>query len=139
MRGNLFKLLLLLAILGGAAGWNYQRNAAVEDAQSGPYGNYSDEDLETLLAAYRDQIDHHTKNYRRVAARNVVVQEQGLLGDKIDEFERVQQISTHRRNMAARVTDNMVSLEQLEAEHKRRQRDRPVYKKYLRRLFTFPG
>lgn len=130
-------LVLLLLILAGAGGWNYARNVKLEDAEPRPYRGHSDQELEQLIAAYQVEIDRHQDRYRAVAGRDVAIRDPALLGDRVDEFERVQRISRQRREVGGQLTDNMVSLEGLEAERAKRQADRPAYKKILRRLFSF--
>ena len=100
------------------------------------YRGYSDAELEALLSVYQSEIDQRTKVYRDVADRDIVVRDQPLLGEQVDEFERVQRLSQHRRDLAGDVTDNQISLEQLEIERQKRAADRPVYKMILRRLFS---
>ena len=50
-------LLVLLGIIGGYGTWNYKRNQAAEEAVPRPYRTYSDADLGTLGAAYRQELD----------------------------------------------------------------------------------
>ena len=135
--GNRGLLVVLLALLAGAGGWNYHENSKVENAMPRPYRRYSDADVEQLIAQYQGEVDRQTRRYRQVASRKVVVQDRGLLGDQVGEFERIQQLSQQRRNLAGQVTDNQISLEQLESEKNKRETDRPIYKMIFRRLFTF--
>ena len=136
MSGGRQKVLLLL-ILVGAGGWNYYRNAELENAELRPYRGYSDTALEQLIAAYETEVDHRSGRYQAVAARDVAIRDRALLGDRVDEFERIQRISQQRREVGGQLTDNMVSLEGLQIEQQKRQADRPVYQPTLRRLFSF--
>jgi hypothetical protein len=136
MSGGRQKVLLLL-ILVGAGGWNYYRNAELENAELRPYRGYSETALEQLIAAYQTEVEHRSGRYQAVAARDVSVRDRALLGDRVDEFERIQRISQQRREVGGQLTDNMVSLEGLQIEQQKRQADRPVYQPTLRRLFSF--
>jgi hypothetical protein len=130
-------LVLLLVVLVAAGGWNFFRNTRIDSAEVRLYRGYSDAELDELISVYQSEIDQRTKAYRQVADRDIVVQERALLGDQVDEFERVQRLTQHRRDLAARVTDNQISLEQLEIEQRKRAADRPIYKMIFRRLLTF--
>jgi len=130
--------LILLAILCGVAGWNYHRNAAIENARPRPYRSYSDEQLHQLISAYKDEVDAQMEHYRKTQDKSPVeVQGGGLIGDQIDEFERVQQLGQKRQQRAYKVTDNQILVEQLAKEELARERDRPIYKMIFRRLTTF--
>jgi hypothetical protein len=130
--------LILLAILCAAGGWNYHRNAVIEDAVPRPYRGYSDEQLQQMVSAYQDEVEIQMAHYRKSGEANqVVVQGGGLLEDRIDEFERAQRASQRRKERAYRVTDNQILVEQLAKEQMARNRDRPIYKMIFRRVTTF--
>jgi hypothetical protein len=130
--------LILLTILCAAGGWNYHRNMVVEDAVPRPYKGYSDEELHQLVSAYQGEVEIQMARYRNSPARNqVVVQDGGLLEDRIDEFERVQRLSKKRKERAYQVTENQILVEQLAQEQVTRERDRPIYKMIIRRVTTF--
>jgi hypothetical protein len=132
------QILILLVILCAAGGWNYHRNAVIDDAVPRPYGGYSDEELNQLASAYQVEVEVQMERYRNSAASNkVVVRDGGLLDDRIDEFERVQRLSKKRRERAYRVTENQILVEQLAQEQVARERNRPVYKMIFRRLTSF--
>ncbi len=130
-------VVLLLIVLVAAGGWNFVRNTRIDNAEVRIYRGYSDVELEELIAVYQGEVDQRTKAYRQVADRNIVLREPTLLGAQVDEFERVQRLSQHRRDMAGQVTDNQISLEQIEIERGKRRADRPIYKMILRRLLNF--
>ena len=130
--------LILLVILCAAGGWNYHRNALIEDAVPRPYRDYSDEALNQLISAYQDEVQTQLERYRNSpAARKVAVQGGGLLEERIDEFERVQRLSKRRKERAYQVTDNQILVEQLAKEQVTRDRNRPIYKMIFRRVTTF--
>lgn len=132
------QILILLVILGAAGGWNYHRNVLIDAATPRPYRGYSDEDLHQLIAAYQDEVDAQMERYRNsTTGQKVAVQDGGLLGERIEEFERVQRISQQRKDRAYKVTENQILVEQLAKEQITREMDRPIYKLIFRRLTTF--
>ncbi len=132
------QILILLVILGAGGGFNYHRNTLIDNAVLRPYRNYSDEDLQQLISAYRSEVEVQMDRYRNdSAAKTVAVRDAGLLGDQIEEFERVQRVSKQRQERAYRVTDNQILAEQLAKEQVARERDRPIYKMIFRRLTSF--
>ena len=135
--GTRGSVLLLLAILVAAGGWNFVRNTQTDDAEVRIYRGYSDAELVQLVSVYQGEVDQRTETYRQVADRDVVVRDRALLGAQVDEFERVQRLSQRRRELAGQVTDHQISLEQIEIEQRKRAADRPVYKMIFRRLFSF--
>ena len=132
------QIVILLAILCAAGGWNYHRNTLIDDAVPRPYRGYSDEELDQLISAYQSEVEVQMERYRNSAAtKKVTVQDGGLLEEQIDEFERVQRLSKQRRERAYRVTENQILVEQLAAERVTRERNRPIYKMIFRRVTTF--
>ena len=130
--------LILLVILCAAGGWNYHRNAVIEDAVPRPYGGITDEELDQLASAYRDEVGVQMERYRKsTAGMKVSVQDGGLLEDRIDEFERVQRHSKQRQQRAYQVTENQILAEQLAQEQVTREMNRPIYKMIFRRLTSF--
>ncbi len=132
------QILILLVILCAAGGWNYHRNAVIDEAVPRPYRGYSDEELDQLASAYQVEVGVQMARYRNSAAANkVVVQDGGLLDDRIDEFERVQRLSKQRLERAYQVTENQILVEQLAQEQVTRELNRPIYKMIFRRLTSF--
>ncbi len=130
--------LILLVILGAAGGWNYHRNTQIDNAVLRPYRDYADEDLHQLISAYQSEVEVQMERYRNAtAAKTVAVRDEGLLEERIEEFERVQRASKQRQERAYRVTENQILAEQLAKEQVARERDRPIYKMIFRRLTTF--
>ncbi len=130
--------LVLLVILCAAGGWNYHRNAVIEDTVPRPYRGYSDAELHQLVSAYQDEVEVQMERYRNSSAANkVTVQDSGLLEDKIDEFERVQRLSKQRKERAYQVTENQILVEQLAQEQVTRDLNRPIYKMIFRRATSF--
>ncbi|MCH7644394.1 MAG: hypothetical protein IH974_06110 [Myxococcales bacterium] len=135
---RLGQTLILLVILSAAGGWNYHRNAVIEDAAPRPYRGYSDQELNQMISAYQDEVEIQMARYRNSSvAKKVAVRGGGLLDDRIDEFERVQRLSKKRKESAYQVTENQILVEQLATERLTRERNRPIYKMIFRRLTTF--
>jgi hypothetical protein len=132
------KLVLLLVLLIGAGGWNFHKNTQLENAAPRPFRSYSDADLEQLISQYQGEMGVHAERYQQVANNSTVrVKDRGMLGDQIDEFERVQQISRRQRSMATQVADRQIALDQIQLEESKRETDRPIYRMIFRRMFTF--
>ena len=129
-------LLILLLILCGAMGWNYKRNADIEALELRPYRSYSDTELEQLKSAQQSETERRGEIYR-AGAREVTVRNRSLLGDRVDEFERVRRLSVQHRALANQVADSQASISLIQTEQATRENDRPIYKMILRRTFTF--
>ncbi len=132
------QVVILLVSLCAAGGWNYHRNAVIEDSAPRPYRTYSDEELDQLVSAYRDEVEVQMARYRKSGgAQKVAVRGGGLLEEQIEEFERVQRLGKQRKERAYQVTENQILVEQLAKEQVTRGRDRPIYKMIFRRVTTF--
>jgi hypothetical protein len=129
-------LLILLLILCGALGWNYTRNADAESVESRPYRSYSDTELEQLKSAQESEAKRRDAIYRK-GVRKVTVRDRSLLGDRVDEFERVRSISAQQRALVNDVAESQASIALIETEQAVREKNRPIYKMILRRTFTF--
>ena len=132
------QIAILLVILCAAGGWNYHRNTLIDDAVPRPYRTYTDEELDQLASAYQDEVEVQMARYRNsTVSANVAVRDEGLLEERIGEFERVQHLSKKRKESAYQVTENQILVEQLAQEQVTREQDRPIYKMILRRVTTF--
>lgn len=136
--GQVFLLLILLGILVGGGSWNYRRNLKLEEAEPRPYRGYSLEQLEALKAAYQKEVDVHTQRYRAASSHKVRIHEGGLLGEQVDEFERVQRISEGKREIANQYAKNQVQLDEITAEISRRGGESEPWKLFLKRLTKYP-
>jgi hypothetical protein len=136
--GQVFLLLILLGILFGGGTWNYQRNLKLEESEPRPYRGYSLEQLESLKAAYQKEVDTHTQRYRAASAGKVRIREGGLIGEQVDEFERVQRISQGKRAIASQYAKNQVQLDELLAEISRRGSESESWTLLLKRLTKYP-
>lgn len=129
-------LLLLLAILVGAGAWNYRRNVAVEEDDYRPYRGYTDEAIEKLIDAYEDQHERSSKRWETAADRDVKVQGKGYFGEQVQEFERVQRISSNTRALRDKLAESQASLKLLREESSKRARERQKLRLFFQRLFT---
>ena len=109
-------LLVLLAILGGAGAWNYNRNLAEEEALPRPWKGYSDSDLEAIAGAYRQEIEQYSKQYEQASGRRVASGDNALVGDAAREFARVQKETSTLKRVRRELADREVVLGQLEEE-----------------------
>ncbi len=135
LSGTSRPLLILLLILCAAGGWNYKRNSDVESGEVRPYRSYSDSELELLKSAQQAEADARDAIYR-AGTRVVKVQDRSLLGDRVEEFDRIQKISAQHRERAHQVSESQASISIIEAEQATREKDRPIYKLIMRRAFT---
>ena len=136
--GQVVLLLILLGILVGGGTWNYQRNLKIEESEPRAYRGYSLEQLESLKAAYQKEVDTHTQRYRSASAGKVRIREGGLIGEQVDEFERVQRISQGKRSIANQYAKNQVQLDELVAEISRRGSESESWALFLKRLTKYP-
>lgn len=131
-------LLVLLGILGGAGYWNYQRNRALEDAEPRPYKSYSQAELLQLRDAYQAEVDRYSERYRSAKSRTVDVRDGSYLGEKVDEFERVQRISVGKRKIASAYAKNQVQLDAVNAELQKRAELGSEWRELFRLATTLP-
>lgn len=134
--GSGFLLVAILVIAGGAGGWNYHRNLALETerANSRPFQGYSDADLEQLAAAYEEKVDVLERKYRASLAKRTGVRDNGgLIDEKVQEFERVQKVGESIRAATTQVADSEARLRQIREEQTWRRNDGQL-SLHLRRL-----
>lgn len=142
-RGGATSLVLLLAILLGAAGagaWNYHRNLVAEqqDRAARPLAGYETGDLEALADAYRAEVAALTRRYDSVRKQRVDVRERGFFGDQIEEYERVRRRSSGRRDIGVALSETEATLRSVEKELETRHREGgTIVEVHLRRLLRF--
>lgn len=130
-------LMVLLALLGGLGTWNYRRNVAAEEAEYRPYRGYATEQVEQLLAAYREELAAAEAGRQRAARVRVDVRDGGLVGEQVREFERVQRASRSKRAWGSRVAELEVAVEELEEERARRGGGGGDWQVFWTRLTTY--
>lgn len=138
-KSHLGALLLLLGLLCGYGYWNYQRNVEAEARIPRPYKTYSDAQLEQLLSAYEGQAGELANRYDAVAAKRSRSHEVGLVGEGIDQFERVQAASRRVRELGAQASQEAASVAQIRQEQALRAKWGSGAMAFLRRAFMPPS
>jgi hypothetical protein len=120
--GGAMLLLVLLLCAGVGGAWNYQRNLALEEQKKGerPFNGYSDQDLAALAEAYRQEIDAFDRRYRASLQGRTQARDRGLLGERVNEFERVQRSNDRIREATAEVAQREARLADISAEQRYR-------------------
>jgi len=136
---HLVPLLLLLLILCGYGVWNYKRNLEAEAAIPRPYKSYTEEQLDQLLGAYQGQVDALNQRYDAASGQRSGVRDAQLLGDAVDEFQRVQRNSRAVRELGARASQEQASLQAIQDEKAIRARLGSGWTAFLRRAFVPPA
>ncbi|MEN8181608.1 MAG: hypothetical protein ABFS46_03625 [Myxococcota bacterium] len=128
--------LLLAASVAGA--WNYRRNLEAEQAANPrPYRGYSDAELEQLSAAYRADVAQWQERWIASRAQGGGVRERAHLDERIEEFERTQQVGARQRALGEELSQRQAELARLEAEQQKRAAREDELALHLRRLFSF--
>ena len=133
--GGLF-LIIVLVLVAGLGGWNYNRNLHLESSQSSnrPFMGYSDGDLEQLAKAYEGEAAILERNYKAsLAKRDGVRTSEGLISDKIEEFERVRDIGNQIRIATAESAERDARIREIHDEQAWR-RNEGQAKLHLKRL-----
>ena len=134
--GNGGKLLLLLALLGGLGAFNYQRNVEAESKEVRPYRGYSDADLATLEAAFRQEVASLDARYEGVKGLKFKAADQGFGQAQIDEFERVQRASRAKREIGYQASEGKATLDAVLEERALREAQEPPWLAFLKRAFV---
>ncbi len=129
-------LLIVLLIAGGLGAFNYHRNLSKEEAQarSRPFQGYTDEALAELAEAYGEQADILERKYKASMQKVGGVRDtDGLISEKVAEFERVQKIGDSVRVATSQVADAEARLRQITDEQNWR-RNQSQWSLHLKRL-----
>ena len=131
-------LLLVLLLLGAGGAFNYRRNLEREIAEQGPrqFAGYSDQDLEALRQAYRQETEAYRKRWNARHAARSDARRQALMGEAVREFERVQRSSAGLRQMTAGVAEGEARIAGIEREQAYRSRLAGGLTLHLERLVT---
>ncbi len=129
-------LLLLLAIVGGAGGWNFYQNLEAEKREYRPYAGYNEEDLDTLWEAYAGHTDLTNDRYQKTVSRRAEARSLSLLGEQVREFERVQVIAREKRDARDRLADSQATLHLIEQEKRKRAQEKAALKLFFRRVVS---
>jgi uncharacterized protein HemX len=133
---TLVPLLLLLVLVAAAGAWNYHRNWTRDKAEEKPrlYKSFSDTDLAQMEEGYRLELAKFNEHYGSQRSRRVVVQNRGLIGDQIDEFERVQRAARRSRQLTGSAAELQAQLDQIAEEHRVRSQRSSALMGHLKRL-----
>jgi hypothetical protein len=128
-------LAVVLAALGGAGFWNYQRNLAQEEAQAGPYRAYADAQLAALAEAYEGEIETHQRRYEAAKGAPSPEARGRLLDEQVRDFERANARGRAIRAAGGDLAAREATLREIRKEQARRSEDPTQV--LLRRLTTF--
>jgi hypothetical protein len=134
--GSGMLLLMILGIAGVLGGWNYNRNIQLEETQlsTRPFQGYSDEALIQLIGAYQEEADILDRKYRAsLETRGGVRDPEGLIMEKIGEFERVQKIGASIRVATSKAADREARIREIRDEQNWRRNEGQV-RLHLKRL-----
>ena len=120
--GNGILLLALLLIMVAGGGWNYHRNLTLEKQQEAqrPFLRYTDADLDSLAQAYRQDIENLERQYKSALDSRTGARDRGLLGERINEYERVRRSNDQLRDATAAVGQREARLAEISAEQRQR-------------------
>lgn len=133
---NLGLLVVLLVILCGYGAWNYQRSLAAESKQPRPYASYSDAQIDQLLAAYQGKVDELSKRYQAASGRRATTSKVQMLGDGVEQFNRVQRASRAVRDLGEQLSEEQTSLKAIQQEKAQRAHAGGALMSFLRRAFV---
>ena len=91
--------------------WNFQQQEEFR-----PFEGYTNAGLQDLASAYEGTFDKLDGRYQALSGREVQVQHHALLGDRVNEFERVQRIADQTRKAGHEVSYVMADQKNLERE-----------------------
>lgn len=112
------QVLVLLAVLVAAGGWNYHRNwqAEAQDAKPRPFENYESADLEALRDAYAQEVEAFQSRYDAQESTRQRASGAGLMDQRVKEFEQIQATSDRLRDLRADVAEREARLREIEEE-----------------------
>jgi hypothetical protein len=136
--GALVQLLLLLVLLAGAGGYNYYRNMMLEqqDNRPRPFKGYATTDLESLRDAYTGEAARSQKRYDSRDQSRVRASGEGLIDQRLDEFERIQHNSSALREIGGQVAEQEARVREIEEELQYRSSLKSGMDLHLKRLLT---
>jgi uncharacterized protein HemX len=113
------QMLVLLVLVIGLGGYNYNRNLQKEETQHGPraFEAYETEDLTALREAYSDEVSRYENRYQAQDRKRYRVDgSNGLMGENVDQFERVQRNSGRLRELRADVANREARMRDIDEE-----------------------
>lgn len=130
-------LLVVLAAVGGAGAWNYQRNVAREAKEKGPFGSYSDEQLAALRTAYEAEIEGLAARYDSRKAQPYQAGGGQLIAEQVREFERAAARGRAIRDAGGDLAEREAALADVKREQAKRGGDPTQI--FLKRLTSLDG
>lgn len=127
-------LFILVALVVGGGGWNYQRNVAREDSEPRPFRGYDDAGLELMADAYRQEIAQQAKRWESVRDVRTDSGTTGLVGAGAEQFEAVQRASSRTRGVKRELAERQATLKQIERETQLRRAESQRLQQFWRRL-----
>ena len=137
---NAVALLVLLALLAGGIGWNYQRNLAIQEqaAQTRPFSTLSDADLAVLLTATEAEAEKLGARYEAARSQRASTRVEGTrTSERLRDFERVQAHGRSVRALGQRTSELEASLAELRREQAVREGQGDELQVFLRLAFSF--
>lgn len=129
-------LILLLGVLCGAGVWNYTRNYRAETPDFRPYANYSDQQLEQLIAAYEANVEALNARYEGAKGQRFDAREGAPLDERVAAFNRTRRAGERLRALGGDVSEREAALRDLRNEKRYREAQKRPIRAVLRRLFT---
>jgi hypothetical protein len=128
----------LLVLLIGGGGYNYWRNLEQEkrEARPRPFESYATPDLESLRGAYAQEVSTAQSRFDAQQRRRVRASGNGLIGEQIEEFERVKRSTSKLRDLQAEVAESEARLREIDYELGFRRAQLSGLKLHLKRLVT---
>lgn len=113
--GDVLKLLLAIVLVGAGAAaylsYNFEQNEEFR-----PYKGLTDTALHDLAEAYDAQMEQLDGRYKQLSDRKVEVSSHPLIGEQLQEFERVQRIADQKRKAGYQVSYVQADQKNLERE-----------------------
>ena len=111
--GNVVPVLLVLVLLMGVGGWNYQRNLKKEPPR--PYSRYADGEIDQLVDAYQRDVGQRAGSLP--PARGKDTRGKGaMLSDHVADFEAAQRRGDAYRAANGALAGQEAVLRQLQKE-----------------------
>jgi hypothetical protein len=110
--------LLGLVLLIGLGGYNYHRNWQSEQVDQGPrpFETYETADLTALRDAYEVEAAQYEQRYSAQERQRYRSKGEGLMGERVEDFERIQRNSGRLRELSADVADRQARMRDIERE-----------------------
>ena len=110
--------LLLLVLLIGFGGYNYHRNWQIEQQgeSARPFRTYTLDDLTALRDAYEQEAQQYERRYTKKDRQRVRASGEGLMAERVAEFERIKRNSEKLRALGGQVAEHEARLAEIQRE-----------------------